>query len=198
MEKYKGRDIATTDIWKFSNAYKTGQMSQIELSIAEACMSRSRGHCASMGTASTMASMVESLGIALTENAAIPAADSRRKVLAQLAGRRIVDLVKEDIKPSDIMTRKAFENAIMVNAAIGGSTNFVVHLLAIAGRVGVELTLDDFDKFSAHIPLLANLQPSGKYMMEDFLLRRRITCDYERVEPGIAHRLFDCEWTNPW
>ena len=131
-------------------------------------MCRSDGHCAVMGTASTMACMVESLGLSLPGNAAIPAADARRKVLAQLSGRRIVDMVREDLKLSDILVRKAFENAIKVNAAIGGSTNFVIHLLAIAGRIGVKIDLDDFNGLSADIPLIANLQPSGKHFMEDF------------------------------
>ena len=166
--RYKGKDIATSDIWRFSEANRNGKMDNEEFRLAEAMMCRSDGHCAVMGTASTMACMVESLGVTLPHNAAIPASDSRRKVLAHLSGRRIVDMVKEDLTLSKIMTREAFENAIMVNAAVGGSTNFVVHLLALAGRVGVDLTLEDFDKFSANIPLLANLQPSGKFMMEDF------------------------------
>lgn len=166
--KRKGKDIATSDIWRFSEANRNGQLTDQEFRLAEAMMCRSNGHCAVMGTASTMACMVESLGVTLPQNAAIPAADSRRKVLAQLSGRRIVEMVNEDLTLSKIMTRGAFENAIMVNAAIGGSTNFVVHLLALAGRVGVDLSLEDFDKFSANIPLLANLQPSGKFMMEDF------------------------------
>jgi dihydroxy-acid dehydratase len=166
--KYEGRDIGTSDIWRFDAAVRSGKMSQEELTVAEACMCRSRGHCAVMGTASTMACMVESLGLTLPENAAIPAADSRRKVLAQYSGKRIVEMVKEGLRMSDILTREAFENAIMVNAAIGGSTNFVIHLLAIAGRIGVKLELDDFDRLSANIPLIANLQPSGKHFMEDF------------------------------
>ncbi len=120
-----------------------------------------------MGTASSMACMVEALGLSLPGNAAIPAADSNRKVLAQQTGKRIVDMVKEDLKPSDILTRKAFENAIKVNAAVGGSTNFVIHLLAIAGRVGVPLELEDFDVHSRNVPLIANLQPSGQFFMED-------------------------------
>jgi dihydroxy-acid dehydratase len=120
-----------------------------------------------MGTASTMASMVESLGLTLPGNAAIPAADSRRKVLAQMSGIRIVEMVKENMLMSDILTRKAFENAIITNAAIGGSTNFIIHLLAIAGRIGVPLTLDDFDTLSANVPFITNIQPSGKYFMED-------------------------------
>ncbi len=166
--KYEGKNISTSDVWRFNDAVRSGQMTQEELTVAEACMCRSRGHCAVMGTASTMACMVESLGLTLPTNAAIPAADSRRKVLAQYSGKRIVEMVKEDLKLSDILTREAFENAIMINAAIGGSTNFVIHLLAIAGRIGVELELQDFDKLSFGIPLLANLQPSGKYFMEDF------------------------------
>jgi L-arabonate dehydrase len=165
--KYEGRDIGTSDIWRFSENVRSGIMSEEELNLAEAGMCRSRGHCAVMGTASSMACMVESLGLSLPENAAIPAADSNRKVLAQLSGRRIVEMVREDLKPSDILTRSAFENAIKVNAAIGGSTNFVIHLLAIAGRVGIPLTIEDFDRFSANIPLIANLQPSGDYFMED-------------------------------
>lgn len=166
--KYRGHDISTSDLWRFSEAYRTGKMSDEELFVAEACMARSRGHCAVMGTASTMACMVESLGLSLPENAAIPAADSRRKVLAHLSGSRIVGMVKENIRLSDVLKKEAFENAVTVNAAIGGSTNFVIHLLAIAARIGVDLTIDDFDTTSGKIPLLANLQPSGKYFMEDF------------------------------
>ena len=166
--KYNGRDIGTSDVWRFSDDVKSGLMSEEELNIAESGLCRSQGHCAVMGTASTMATMVESLGLTLPQNAAIPAADSRRKVLAQLSGRRIVEMVKEDQKLSDILTREAFENAIKVNAAIGGSTNFVSHLIAIAGRIGIPLNLKDFDNLSASVPLLLNLQPSGQYFMEDF------------------------------
>jgi dihydroxy-acid dehydratase len=166
--KYEGKNIGTSDIWRFNDAVRSGEMSQEELTVAEACMCRSKGHCAVMGTASTMACMVESLGLTLPSNAAIPAADSRRKVLAQYSGRQIVEMVKQDLKPSDILTRRAFENAIKVNAAIGGSTNFVIHLIAIARRIGVDLNLDDFNTLSKNIPLLVNLQPSGKYFMEDF------------------------------
>lgn len=166
--RYKGKSIGTSDVWRFSEANRKGEMDQEQLSIAEACMCRSAGHCAVMGTASTMACMVESLGLTLPENAAIPAVDSRRKVAAHLSGRRIVDMVKEDLRLSDILKKEAFENAILLNAAIGGSTNFVVHLLAIAGRIGVELTLEDFDRLSKEVPLLANLQPSGEHFMEDF------------------------------
>ena len=167
--EFHGRAIGSgTDVWKFSDDVRAGRMSMEAYQEAEACMSRSDGHCNTMGTASTMACMVESLGMGLPSNAAIPASDARRKRLSHLAGNRIVEMVKEDLRPSKILTRKAFENAIMVNAAIGGSTNFVVHLLAIAGRVGVELSLDDFDRLGSHLPLLVNLMPSGKYLMEDF------------------------------
>jgi L-arabonate dehydrase len=166
--KYRGHDIGTSDIWRFSEDHRAGHMSDEDLYTAEACMARSRGHCAVMGTASTMACMVESLGLSLAENAAIPAADSRRKVLAHLSGNRIVEMVREDLKLSDILTPQAFENAISVNAAIGGSTNFIIHLLAIAARIGVDLNMDHFNTTAKRIPLLANLQPSGKYFMEDF------------------------------
>jgi len=165
--KFKGKEIGTSDVWRFAEAYKLGELSQKEFIEAEACMARTPGHCAVMGTASTMATMVEALGLSLPQNAAIPAADVRRKVLAQHSGRRIVEMVNEDLKMSKVLTRQAFENAIRVNAATGGSTNFVIHLLAIAGRIGVDLHLDDFDKFSLNIPLLANIQPSGEHFMED-------------------------------
>ncbi|MGK6353052.1 IlvD/Edd family dehydratase [Parapedobacter sp. DT-150] len=165
--KYNGRDIGTSDVWRFSDDVRSGIMTEEELNLAEAGMCRSKGHCAVMGTASSMACMVESLGLSLPGNAAIPAADANRKVLAQLSGRRIVQMVRDDLRLSAILTRQAFENSIRVNAAIGGSTNFVIHLLAIAGRIGVPLLIDDFDRFSRDIPLVANLQPSGQYFMED-------------------------------
>jgi len=165
--KYKGRDIGTSDIWRFADDLRSGLMTEEELNLAEPCMCRSSGHCAVMGTASSMACMVEALGLSLPGNAALPAADSRRKVLAQLSGKRIVEMVREDIKLSDILTREAFENSIIVNSAVGGSTNLVIHLLAIAGRIGVPLDISDFDRLSASIPLIANLQPSGKFFMED-------------------------------
>jgi dihydroxy-acid dehydratase len=167
--KYRGQDIGSgTDIWKFSEELRAGQISLEEFQEAESCMSRSNGHCMTMGTASTMACMVESLGMTLTGGAAIPAADSRRPRLAHLAGRRIVEMVEEKLTPDKILTREAFENAIRINAAVGGSSNFVIHLLAIAGRVGVELSLDDFDRLGSQMPLLVNLMPSGEFLMEDF------------------------------
>nr|WP_294996597.1 IlvD/Edd family dehydratase [uncultured Sediminibacterium sp.] len=167
--RYKGQTIGSgTHVWKFDEDMKTGKMTQEECEYAESCMSRSIGHCMTMGTASTMACMVESLGLTLSGAAAIPAADSRKKVMAQLSGRRIVEMVKENLTIDKILTREAFENAIKVNAAVGGSSNFIIHLMAIAGRIGVPLTLDDFDTLGSKIPLLLNLMPSGKFLMEDF------------------------------
>ncbi|HIM56926.1 MAG TPA: dihydroxy-acid dehydratase [Candidatus Latescibacteria bacterium] len=167
--KFQGRDIGSgTDVWRFSEDLRAGRMSCEEFSLAEAAMSRSHGHCMTMGTASTMACMVEALGLTLPGGAAIPAADSRRRNLAHLAGNCIVDMVREELKISQILTREAFENAIVVNAAVGGSTNLLIHLLALAGRAGVPLELDDFDRLGSHQPLLLNLMPSGKYLMEDF------------------------------
>jgi dihydroxy-acid dehydratase len=157
-----------THVWKFTEALKTGEMTQADVSEAEACMSRSIGHCMTMGTASTMASMVEALGLGLPTNAAIPAADARRKTLAYAVGQRAVELVRQNVKLSRILTKMAFENAIVANGAIGGSTNAVVHLLAIAGRLGIDLTLADWDRLGKKVPCLVNLMPSGKYLMEDF------------------------------
>lgn len=166
--RHRGRSISTSDVWRFTDEVRSGKMTDEEMMLAEAGMCRSDGHCAVMGTASTMACMVESLGLSLPQNAAIPAPDAARKVIAQLSGIEIVNMVKNNLRLSDILTREAFENSIRVNAAVGGSTNFVLHLLAIAGRIGVPLTLDDFDRFSDGVPLIANMQPSGLYFMEDF------------------------------
>ncbi len=167
--KYENRDIGSgTDVYRFTTELRAGTMSQTEYLEAEGGMSRSEGHCMTMGTASTMACMVEALGLMLPGGAAIPGPDARRKRLGHLTGNRIVEMVREGVKMSDILTRAAIENAIKVNAAIGGSTNFVVHLLAIAGRIGVPLSLDDFDRLGSNMPLLANLMPSGTYLMEDF------------------------------
>ena len=167
--KFRGEDIGSgTHVWKFTEMLKTGEMKMPDLEEAEACMSRSAGHCMTMGTASTMASMVEALGMGLPTNAAIPAVDSRRRLLSRMCGRRIVEMVHEDLKMSQILTKQAFENAIMVNGAIGGSTNAVVHLLAIAARIGVKLSLDDWDRLGRDMPCLVDLTPSGKYLMEDF------------------------------
>jgi L-arabonate dehydrase len=166
---FRGETIGSgTNVWTMSEDVRAGKMSCADFMDAESCMSRSAGHCMVMGTASTMASMVEALGMGMPQNAAIPAVDSRRYVLAQEAGRRIVEMVREDLKMSQILTRQAFENAIRVNAAIGGSTNAVLHLLALAGRVGVKLQLDDFDRLGHDLPLLVDLMPSGRFLMEDF------------------------------
>jgi L-arabonate dehydrase len=178
-----------THLWKFSEAVKAGEMTAEEFAEAEASMSRSPGSCNTMGTASTMASMAEALGMALSGNAAIPAVDSRRRVMAQLTGRRIVQMVKDDLKPSDVLTRQAFENAIRTNAAIGGSTNAVIHLLAIAGRVGIDLTLDDWDAQGRDIPTIVNLMPSGKYLMEEFFYAGGLPVVLKRLgEAGLLHK----------
>ena len=167
--KFRGMDIGSgTDVWKFSDDVRAGVMSRDDFMAAENAMSRSPGHCMTMGTASTMASMAESLGVTLPGNAAYPAVDAHRARLARLTGRRIVAMVHEDLRLSQVLTKKAFANAIRMNAAIGGSTNAVVHLLAIAGRVGVNLTLDCWDHFGRDVPTLVNLMPSGQYLMEDF------------------------------
>ena len=166
---FQGERVGSgTALWRMSEAIKAGEMTREAFLEAEAAMSRSPGSCNTMGTASTMASMMEALGMALSGNAAIPAVDSRRRVMAQLTGRRIVQMVKDDLKPSDILTRAAFENAIRCNGAIGGSTNAVIHLLAIAGRVGLDLTLDDWDRLGRDVPTIVNLMPSGEYLMEEF------------------------------
>ncbi len=167
--KFRGRDIGSgTDVWKFSEAVRAGEMSLKDFMSAETGMSRSAGVCMTMGTASSMASLVEALGMSLPANASLPAVDARRRTLAHETGRRIVALVRDDVRMSQIVTRAAFENAIRVHAAIGGSTNAVIHLLALAGRLGVPLSLADFDHLSRDVPLLVDLQPSGRYLMEDF------------------------------
>jgi dihydroxy-acid dehydratase len=167
--KFRGVDIGSgTDVWRYSEEVKAGTMSLKEFMQAESCMSRSSGTCNVMGTASTMASMAEALGLTLPESAAIPAVDSRRYAQAHLAGRRIVALVQQDIRISQILTRPAFENAIRVNGAVGGSTNAVLHLLAIAGRVGVPVTLQDWDDLGRSVPTIVDLMPSGRFLMEDF------------------------------
>ncbi len=167
--KFRGTDIGSgTATWQLSEGMKAGTVTREDLIEAESCMSRSAGHCMTMGTASTMATMVEALGLTLPGASAIPAVDSRKKVMAHLSGNRIVEMVNENLKMSDILTRKAFENAIRISSAVGGSTNLVIHLIALAGRIGVDLTLDDFDRLGSDMPLLLNLMPSGKYLMEDF------------------------------
>lgn len=167
--KYRGQDIGSgTHVWKFAEDVKAGRMTVEAFLGAEQGQSRSAGSCMTMGTASTMASMVEALGIGMPDNAAIPAVDSRRGVLSHLAGRRIVELVRDDVKIAQILTRQAFENAIRVNGAIGGSTNAVLHLIAIARRLGIDLSLDDWDRLGRGVPTIVDLMPSGRFLMEDF------------------------------
>jgi dihydroxy-acid dehydratase len=167
--KWRGKELGSgTGVWSMSEQVRAGTLKLEEFFEAESCMSRSHGHCMTMGTASTMASMVEALGIGLPGNATYPAVDGHRNVLARDAGRRIVQLVHDDVTISQILTRDAFENAIRVLAAIGGSTNAVIHLIAIAKRLEVALNLEDFDRLASELPCLVNLQPSGQYLMEDF------------------------------
>ena len=167
--KWRGQELGSgTGMWSMSEQVRAGTLKLADFFEAESCMHRSHGHCMTMGTASTMACMVEALGVGLPGNAAYPAVDGRRNVLARNAGRRIVEMVHTDQKLSSILTREAFENAIKTLAAIGGSTNAVIHLIAIAGRLGVPLSIDDFDHLASELPCLLNLQPSGDHLMEDF------------------------------
>jgi L-arabonate dehydrase len=185
--KFRGKDIGSgTATWQLSEGMKAGTVSREDLIEAEICMSRSAGHCMTMGTASTMASMVEALGLTLPGASAIPAVDSRKKVMAHLSGNRIVEMVNENMKMSDILTRKAFENAIKINSAVGGSTNFVIHLIALAGRIGVDISLNDFDRLGSDMPLLLNLMPSGKYLMEDFYYAGGLPVIIDQLK-GIIH-----------
>jgi len=188
--KFRGRDLGSgTGLWQMSEQVRFGEMKEEEFFQAESCMHRSKGHCMTMGTASTMASMVEALGMSLPGNAAIPAVDARRYTLAQMTGRRIVQMVREDFRMSRILTREAFENAIRANAGIGGSTNAVIHLIAIAGRIGVPLCLNDFDRLGSSLPCLVDIQPSGKHLMEDFYYAGGLpTVLRELGEAGALHR----------
>ncbi len=188
--KFHGRDLGSgTGLWQMTDQVRRGEMKVEEFFEAESCMHRSKGHCMTMGTASTMASMVEALGMSLPGNAAIPAVDARRNTLAQLTGRRIVQMVHEDLCISRILKREAFENAIAANAAIGGSTNAVIHLIAIAGRICVPLCLDDFDRLGSTLPCLVDIQPSGKHLMEDFFYAGGLPVVLrELAEAGVLKR----------
>ena len=167
--RHLGKPLGSaTDMWRMSEDVRAGLMTAEEFVATESSMTRSAGHCNPMGTASTMASMAEALGMTLPQSAALPAPDTRRRRLAHLTGRRVVEMVREDLRPSKILTMEAFENAIRVLSAIGGSTNAVIHLLALAGRVGVPLTLDDIDRVGSHLPLLVDIMPAGSRLMEDF------------------------------
>lgn len=174
-----------TGVWQMSEKVRAGKMSSEDFVGAEACMHRSKGSCMTMGTASTMANMVEVLGMSLPGNAAIPAVDARRYRLAQLSGRRIVEMIREDMRMSKLLTRPAFENAIRTNAAIGGSTNAVIHLLAIAGRIGVKLDLQDWDELGSKMPCLVNLQPSGEYLMEDYYYAGGLPAVLREIAPYL-------------
>jgi dihydroxy-acid dehydratase len=187
---YRGKLVGSgTSVWQFSEDVRAGKMSIADYQAAESAMSRSAGHCMTMGTASTMASMVEALGIGMPHNAAIPAVDSRRYVLAHMAGRRIVDMVREDLRLSKILVKQAFENAIRANGAIGGSTNAVIHLIAIAGRVGVDLTLDDWDRLGKDVPTIVDLMPSGQWLMEDFYYAGGLPAVLRKLgEAGLLHK----------
>jgi L-arabonate dehydrase len=188
--KFCGQDIGSgTDVWRFSEDVRAGRMSLESFMEAQTGMSRSTGVCMVMGTASTMATQVEALGLSLPHNAAIPAPDSRRLTMAHLTGRRIVEMVHEDLRISRILTRQAFENAIRVNGAVGGSTNAVIHLLAIAGRVGVDVTLDDWDNLGRDVPTLLDLMPSGRFLMEDFYYAGGLPAIIRALgEKGLLHK----------
>src|SRR5487761_2135968 len=188
--KYRGTDIGSgTNTWSMSEDVRAGKMTTDEFHEAESCMHRSHGHCMTMGTASTMACMVEALGMGMPGNAAIHAVDARRNLLARMAGRRIVDMVREDLTISKILTRAAFENAIRANAAIGGSTNAVIHLIALARRVGVELGLDVWDRLGRGVHTVLNLMPSGKFLMEDFYYAGGLPVVLRELgEQGLLHK----------
>ena len=187
---FRGKKLGSgTDVFRLSEEVKAGHLTTEGFLAAEQAMSRSAGSCNTMGTASTMASMSESLGLTLPGNAAIPAVDARRRAISHLSGRRIVEMVREDLRVSKILTRRAFENAVKVNGAIGGSTNAVLHLLAIAGRCGVEFTLDDWDKLGRGVPTIVNLMPSGKYLMEDFFAAGGLEVVIRSLgEAGLIHK----------
>ena len=181
---HKGGTIGSgTGVWQLDADLNAGKITEDDFVAAEVSMSRSKGNCMTMGTASTMGSMVEALGMALPHNAAIPAVDARRYALAHMSGKRIVEMVKENLIMSKVVSKKSFENAIKVNGAIGGSTNAVIHLAAVAGRLEIELSLDDWEKCGKDIPTLVNLQPSGKYLMEDFY--------YAGGVPAVIKQLLD-------
>jgi len=181
---HRGKQIGSgTGVWQLDADLTAGKITEEDFVAAEISMSRSKGNCMTMGTASTMGSMVEALGMSLPHNAAIPAVDARRYALAHMSGKRIVEMVKENLTMSKVVSKNSFENAIKVNGAIGGSTNAVIHLAAIAGRLEIDLSLDDWEKYGKDIPTLVNLQPSGKYLMEDFY--------YAGGVPAVIKQLLD-------
>ena len=195
--KFRGCDIGSgTDVWKFSEAVRGGKMSMDDFMAAESGMSRTPGTCMTMGSASTMACMVEAMGIALPYNATTPAVDAQRRRIAHESGRLIVRMAREDVRLSGILTRQAFENAIRVLGAIGGSTNTVLHLLALAGRLGVPLELIDFDRLTADVPLLVDLQPSGRFLMEDLHYAGGLPAVMKELAP-LLHTQANTSWGQP-
>ena len=172
-----------TDVWRFSDERRAGRLSEEEWCELESCMSRSAGHCMVMGTASTMTSLAEAMGLTLPGCANIPAPDSRRYEFAERSGARIVEMVWEDLRPSQVLTREALENAIRVNMAIGGSTNAIIHLVALAGRLGIEMPLSLFDEISRTTPVIANIRPSGSYLMEDMFYAGGVPAVMKEIEP---------------
>jgi L-arabonate dehydrase len=188
--KFHGGELGSgTDLWRLTELERAGLIPAEQLIDAESCMNRSRGHCMTMGTASTMATMVEALGMALPGNATIPAADSRRNRQAHITGRRIVEMVNEDLRMSKILKREAFENAIVTNAAVGGSTNAVIHLIALAGRIGVPLDMNDWDRLGSELPCLVDIQPSGKHLMEDFFYAGGVEAVLRELgQAGVLHQ----------
>ena len=185
--RFRGRAVGSgTDIWRMTEGLRAGEVSQEDFAEFESCLNRSAGHCMTMGTASTMACVTEALGMQLPGAAALPAVDSRRAALAEETGARAVELAAGGPRPSGILTREAFENALVVNAAIGGSTNAVLHLLAIAGRTGVPLSLDDIDAVGRRVPLLVDLMPSGRFLMEEFAYAGGVPAVLRRLG-GIVH-----------
>ncbi len=188
--RYRGRAVGSgTDVWRMSEEARAGEITEVDLRAAEACVSRSNGHCTTMGTASTMACVTEALGLALPGSATVAAVDAQRYKIAQLAGRRIVDMVLENLRPSAILSRPAFENAVRVNAAVGGSTNAIIHLLAIAGRAEVALCLEDFDTLGANVPVLVDIKPHGRFLMDEL--------DAAGGVPAVMHELGDLIHLDP-
>jgi L-arabonate dehydrase len=182
--EWRGQRLGSgTDGKKLFDQYRTGRLTEEEWCEIEGCIARTSGHCGVMGTASTMTSLAEALGMTLPGSANIPAPDSRRLAMAELSGRAVVDMIEPGLTPSRIMTRAAFENAITVLMALGGSTNAVIHLIAIAGRLGIDLTLEDFDRISRRTACIVNVKPSGEYLMEDLF--------YAGGIPAVMHRIQD-------
>src|SRR5690242_4267318 len=195
--KFRGRDIGSgTDVWKFSEEVRAGRLSLDEFMAAEAGTSRTPGTCMTMGSASTMAALMESMGLALPYNATTPAVDAQRRRIAHESGRLIVQMARNDVRLSKILTRQAFENGVRLLSAIGGSTNAVIHLLAYAGRLGIPLELADFDRLSVDVPLLVDLQPSGRFLMEDLHYAGGLPAVLKELAP-LLHQNAPTVWGKP-